>query len=774
MRINSINITAFGKLKNKRIDFSNGFNLIYGDNEAGKTHIAEFIKLMFYGVGNKGQGLNNTRKKYKPWDDAKMGGSIDFTHDNRRYRLEREFKVSQSSDNVVLHDLDKGTHESISGSEALGERFFGISLSAFEQSVFIDNSVVFSGKSDGGELNLKLANLLNSADEDVSYEKIVKNILSAKEALVSKNSKKGLVPELTAELDELEAEKAKSTAIYAAALEKEKELDRLRIRLEEKKQSKVQIFEKLKQYNGFMLKKQLTTFKAAKEECEQIENKLRLSDNTPIDAAFHESLELRLAALKSKIAITDEKLKEIEHDTELLAEISAGQPNSERLLSELHDKKQRLAGLLENTEKALAENTARLTLLRAKKADVKGKPNSALIIIGALLFVLGAVIGLFYKFLLPFMAVGIILTILGVTLKVKPDFSETDKEIAELEGTIAAKENEKAALRTDIADTEQQINDYIIKSKTDASLLEAKKLEALKKRTDIVAENNELERDRSEIFAAISRFRPVYDVSSAEAALKEMEELLHALSLAKIKAEAAIAHTGCHSDAEALERLAALPDTPEISENRAELDEAFRLLQEECAELDKRITALDSEIKAMTSGVRTPAEFEREEAEKRERLSAMTTFTEEAEIALSTLSDAYSLQRRSWGSKLENRALKIFTGLTGGAYSGFTVSKDFEIAVKGDADIVSHSAEYLSRGTIHQAYFALRLALSEFLCEDSGPLPVILDDVFSQYDAARTKAGLEFLKEYSENNQVIFFTCHKELTENGGADLIEL
>jgi uncharacterized protein YhaN len=47
MKINSLNIVSFGKLKNLKIDFSDNRNIVYGDNEAGKTHIAEFIKIQF-------------------------------------------------------------------------------------------------------------------------------------------------------------------------------------------------------------------------------------------------------------------------------------------------------------------------------------------------------------------------------------------------------------------------------------------------------------------------------------------------------------------------------------------------------------------------------------------------------------------------------------------------------------------------------------------------------------------------------------------------------
>ena len=48
MKINKIHIIAFGGLKNYSLDFTDGFNCIYGENENGKTTIMDFISMIFY------------------------------------------------------------------------------------------------------------------------------------------------------------------------------------------------------------------------------------------------------------------------------------------------------------------------------------------------------------------------------------------------------------------------------------------------------------------------------------------------------------------------------------------------------------------------------------------------------------------------------------------------------------------------------------------------------------------------------------------------------
>ena len=68
MKIKSLNIASFGGLKNKQIDFGDNFNIVYGNNENGKTTIMNFVKMMFYGTERgSGQISKNLRKKYTPW-----------------------------------------------------------------------------------------------------------------------------------------------------------------------------------------------------------------------------------------------------------------------------------------------------------------------------------------------------------------------------------------------------------------------------------------------------------------------------------------------------------------------------------------------------------------------------------------------------------------------------------------------------------------------------------------------------------------------------------
>ena len=68
----------------------------------------------------------------------------------------------------------------------------------------------------------------------------------------------------------------------------------------------------------------------------------------------------------------------------------------------------------------------------------------------------------------------------------------------------------------------------------------------------------------------------------------------------------------------------------------------------------------------------------------------------------------------------------------------------------------------MSRGTREQLYLAMRFGLIQEYETRSEPLPVVMDDVFVNFDDDRRDKVIEILKEFSEGRQVIILSCHKQ------------
>ena len=94
MEIKELVLENFGKFSNKNIRFSDGMNLIYGENGAGKTTVHTFLKGMLFGM-ERGRGraaANDTFSRYEPWENPNYyAGVIRFTCGRRNFRLERHF-----------------------------------------------------------------------------------------------------------------------------------------------------------------------------------------------------------------------------------------------------------------------------------------------------------------------------------------------------------------------------------------------------------------------------------------------------------------------------------------------------------------------------------------------------------------------------------------------------------------------------------------------------------------------------------------------------------
>lgn len=66
MKIKSLYISSFGKIKNYSLDLTGGINCIFENNGWGKSTLSVFIKAMFYGLNDtKRNVLENERIKFR-------------------------------------------------------------------------------------------------------------------------------------------------------------------------------------------------------------------------------------------------------------------------------------------------------------------------------------------------------------------------------------------------------------------------------------------------------------------------------------------------------------------------------------------------------------------------------------------------------------------------------------------------------------------------------------------------------------------------------------
>lgn len=85
MKINSVHIDGFGKWNNQTFALDDHLQVILGDNEAGKSTLANFIVSVLFGYANG----HNQYSQYLPRQTNAYGGTLDVTIDQQQYHIKR-------------------------------------------------------------------------------------------------------------------------------------------------------------------------------------------------------------------------------------------------------------------------------------------------------------------------------------------------------------------------------------------------------------------------------------------------------------------------------------------------------------------------------------------------------------------------------------------------------------------------------------------------------------------------------------------------------------
>ena len=151
MKIIKCHIENFGKLSDETISFEDeNLNIICEENGWGKSTLAAFIKVMFYGFDNesKRDDYENERKRYKPWQNGVYGGQLSFEVEDRHYEITRIFGNKDKDDTFIVKDLEKNL-ESNDYSEKIGEELFSIDSKSFTRTMYLTSSSGYDGVTDG-------------------------------------------------------------------------------------------------------------------------------------------------------------------------------------------------------------------------------------------------------------------------------------------------------------------------------------------------------------------------------------------------------------------------------------------------------------------------------------------------------------------------------------------------------------------------------------------------------------------------------------------------
>lgn len=232
MEIKEIYIRNFGKFSERRFTFEDGIQVIYGENEYGKSTLYAFIKAMLFGM-ERGRGKaarSDEFSRYEPWENSNYyAGMIRFTSGGKTFRLERNFDRYKRGASLVCED----DGEELSVEQGDLEILLGdMTAETFENTVAVRQLSVRPGAYLAAELKNYAANYYETGSSTVNLRGAVETLQERKK-------------EAEREIKELERQREEKTAVvrqeYQYVL---KDIEKLREEIEENKKKQNSLFER--------------------------------------------------------------------------------------------------------------------------------------------------------------------------------------------------------------------------------------------------------------------------------------------------------------------------------------------------------------------------------------------------------------------------------------------------------------------------------------------------------------------------------------------------
>lgn len=176
------------------------------------------------------------------------------------------------------------------------------------------------------------------------------------------------------------------------------------------------------------------------------------------------------------------------------------------------------------------------------------------------------------------------------------------------------------------------------------------------------------------------------------------------------------------------------------------LKESLARIKEQWEEKENRCYNLEEQLYELS----VPTERERELEEDVKAL----------ELAMETIEKIAGQIYEEISDKLHEAVSENLSKITHGKYDSIILDDKLHLFIWEEGRKIPVSR--LSRGTLEQAYLAMRLAVGSILMKEE-PMPVLLDEIFGMYDDKRLSDTLLWLSKYP--GQIIVFSCQKRELE---------
>lgn len=711
---------TFGKLQGRTLELRDGLNIIEAPNETGKSTWCAFLTAMLYGINSRERdraGFIAEKNRYAPWTGTAMSGRLDCTADGQDLTITRTTR-RQTAPLGEFQAVYAGTGDAVPGltGQTCGETLLGVSREVFERSAFIRQSGLAVTQDAG--LERRIAALITSGQEDTSYTEAADTL--KKQLNRRRHNKTGLLPNLEAELAELDRQ------------------------LQEVSAGEAQLSQ-------------------ARQEARQLESR---EAALSAELAHHDRWES--AQKRQVLTQAEQAAQEAEaHAASVRRQLETEQIPGNDTIGRLRGAIVNLETVRKSVDKARGErDEAMKALLRAEAAvnenpfagqtaeqawksatsisDSKPWPLSELlpsIFLGifTLVFYAAQIFGMGDGFVDALWGIPCALAALLIPFyKNRKWKQETAAALRKHNVSSAAELREKATAYADLLKAQ-----------------EAAQANANAKTATADALYASLTSNEQGILLEVRRFAPAaYDIPTADALLRQCAVRRRELQ----EAETAAREARMRRDLQAQE-LPQLPEEEAIAPPARSREAVSGELETVRAAL-AQARSLADRLTGQLQTLGDPGALQERRAQLEERRVELEGEYDFIQMAMEALESANTTLQNRFSPALGRRAAEIFRQLTGGRYEGVVLDRQFRLSAEMTGDGVYRDAQLLSAGALDQLYLAVRLAICQLVLPPERKVPMVLDDALANFDDARCAAALEYLAQEARNRQILLFTCH--------------
>ncbi|MBU5311682.1 AAA family ATPase [Tissierella carlieri] len=808
MLLKELNLIGFGKFKNKNIVLKDGINLIYGENEAGKSTLHSFIDGMFYGFLKR--NIKRTDylpeyEKYNPWTNNRYAGIIRFKYNGKFYRIERNFTKGEENTKVLDEttgvDITKNIEAGSGRVLQPGIHFFGFNTRVFSNTIFIKQLGTKTDDKLAAEVTEKLINVTTTLDDNISVDKAISELkVRMGEIGTDRASTKPYAKNLR-DIERLQEEKSNILSEKDAYQSYLEEKIRLNNNLEIEMRNLSRLREKLLKVEILEKARTLEEAKILSDEIANLNSKIdKLSSYANISMdQYKESINLSNAIdfIDKNIVQSKFELENIENRLQSMDNEGYNDIYGKKI--EEISKDYNYYEELEEEKNTIFYNKEdnKIEFLKRDYKELKGKSSKYKVIqifsiILAVIAFGATIIAIITKKYLP---IGILFIVFGsiggyytnkvnnlkyiiedISRKIEDIYNrEKEKqsrieEIEKLKKSLLEKYNTTGKMEFKKLLDRLQIEHYRQKEQIELYnelkikrefLLDRIYEDEFNKKQNLITleaiftENNV--RDIQEFNYSLDK-RNMYEqyIRESEGKKEILRKVLGQHTIEDLIAELGNFYLDINNSIEDMDKNQIKYQIDRINENISDIKIALRGAEENLNILGKdmeRLVVIEEEIERKIKY--------KEELENKYK---------SLEIAAQAIEELSRDIHSQFTPEINKKVSKIVEKITEGKYNNIKISESLNISVENPITREIIDINSLSGGTIDQLYFSLRFGIINSMVDNK--LPLILDDCFIQYDDSRLKNIIEFLTDIGNERQVILFTCHnreKKALEDLGA-----